>query len=295
MWRWTWSATAILGTAVACSSPVGELRLVASGGNEGTRGIAPSATADGWAVRFDHAVLSVVNVRALDTDGNDAGLEADPVVIDLVQGSSPVYSFSGVPAGRWESFSYHVAPVPVGARQVAVDPALVERMREAGYSTYYAGVFVAPPGTVDADGRPVGEVPFELGFPVEVDYTRCVSGTDRRSGVVVPLNSASTYELTWHLTHLFFDSYAEDSALRVEPLAARWTGADPVRIDDLDVSLGSLRGMNGRALRDSFNNPVVYVPGMSGATTLREFVLMGRPGHFNGLEGFCATRLRILE
>lgn len=279
----------------ACSEPSGELRVLASGGNEATAGLAASETADGWAVRFEHAVLSVVDLRARSSAGADAALGAEPVVVDLVGGSVLVQAFPGVRAQRWDQFSYHLGPVPADARALDVDAAIVERMRERRYSAYYEGVFVAPAGTVDAEGMPITEVPFALGFPVEVDYARCVSGTDRTNGVVVPVQSVGTYELSWHLTHLFFDSFAEDSALRIEPLAARWTRDAPVRTEDLDVSLGSLRGMNGRPLRDRLGNPVVYVPGMTGAETLREFVLSARPGHFNGLAGFCMTRLRILE
>lgn len=291
MMRWL----ALVLVATACSAPTGELRLTLSGGNEAVTGIAASATADGWSVRFEHALIAVIDVRARTSAGADAMLAAEPTVVDLAGGSVVLHAFPGVGAQRWDDFSFHLGPVPEAARAPNVDPALVERMRAEGWSAYYEGVFVAPAGTVDADGNAVTEVPFELGFPVAVDYARCVSGTDRTSGVVVPLNSVGTHEISWHLTHLFFDSFAEDAELRVEALAARWTRSAPVRVDDLDVSLGSLRGMNGRPLTDRAGNPVVYIPGMTGATTLREFVLSARPGHFDGLEGFCTTDLRILE
>ena len=53
--------------------------------------------------------------------------------------------------------------------------------------------------------------------------------------------------------------------------------------------------MDGRSLRDREGNPVVYLAGMTGATTLREFFLHARYGHFNGLAGFCTTDLRLLD
>ena len=113
--------------------------------------------------------------------------------------------------------------------------------------------------------------------------------------MVIPVSSAADYEITWHMTHLFFDSFVEDSALRVEPMAALWDGEAPLSVADLDVPLGGLRAMDGGPLFDDLGNPVIYIPGMTGADTLREFVLQARPGHFNGLEGFCTTSLRIVD
>lgn len=273
----------------------GELRLRADGIHEARDGITAEQTADGWAVEIDHAVISLTDIRLATSAGEDAMIAVEPTVVELVPSPSLAFELEGVPAQRWDRFSYHLGPVPEGARSVGADAAIVERMRTEAWSSYYEGRLVAPAGTVDAEGAPVDVVPFELGFPVEVDYAFCVAGNDGTNGVVVPLNSAADYEITWHLTHLFFDSFAEDAALRVEPFAARWSGEGPLTLDDLDVPLGGLRAIDGGPLTDELGNPVVYIPGMTGADTLREFVLAGRPGHFNGLEGFCMTEVRVRE
>lgn len=285
-----------LGVLAACSGgPTGELRLRANGINEARSGISATQTADGWAVELDHAVLAVRGVRLRTSSGEEAAIEVEPTLVELVPNPALVYELPGVPAQRWDRFSYHLAPPPAEARNLGVTARIAERMSSEGWSAYYEGRLVAPAGTTNAAGEPVDVIPFELGFPVEVDYQFCVAGDDGTNGVVVPVNSAADYEITWHVTHLFFDSFAEDASLRVEPFAALWPGDGPLTMEDLDAPLGGLRGIDGGPLTDSLGNPVVYIPGMTGADTLREFVLEGRPGHFNGLEGFCMTELRILN
>jgi hypothetical protein len=288
--------TGALSVLLGCSGEaVGELRIRANGINEARDGISATQTADGWAVELDHAVIALQGVRLRTSSGQEADVEVEPTLVELVPSPTLVYELPGVPAQRWDRFSYHLAPPPATVRNLGVSDDIATRMRAEGWSAYYAGRLVAPAGTTNADGMPVTIVPFELGFPVEVDYQFCVAGNDRTNGVVVPVNSAADYEITWHLTHLFFDSFVEDAALRVEPLAARWRGEGPLTMEDLNVPLGGLRAIDGRPLTDSFGNPVVYIPGMTGANTLREFILQGRPGHFNGLEGFCMTELRIID
>jgi hypothetical protein len=274
---------------------VGSLVLRANGINEARMGITAQQTADGWAVELDHAVIVLTDVQLRTGAGEDAMVAVEPVAIELVPEPAVAFELEAIPAQRWDRFGYQLGPPPEGTRSVGVEAAILERMRTEGWSTYYEGRLVAPPGTVDGDGDPVTEVPFEFGFPVEVDYEFCVAGNDGTDGVVVPLNSTADYEFTWHLTHLFFDSFVEDSSLRVEPFAALWDGEGPLSVADLDVPLGGLRAVDGGPLVDDLGNPVLYLPGMTGADTLREFVLQGRLGHFNGLEGFCMTNLRILE
>ncbi|MFK7988790.1 MAG: hypothetical protein AB8I08_22410 [Sandaracinaceae bacterium] len=273
----------------------GSLTLRANGSNEARAGIAADATADGWAVEFDHAVMAIRDVRRATMAGEDAAVQVDPVVVELVPEPSFVFELEGIPAQRWDRFSYHLAPPTADTRSVGVDEGILERMRDAGWSTYYEGRLLAPPGTVDAEGEAVSVIAFEFGIPVRVDYAFCVAGNDGTDGVVIPVNSRTDYEITWHTTHLFFDSFVENSALRVEPLAALWDGEGPLTIDDLDVPLGGLRAFDGGPLLDDEGNPVIYIPGMTGADTLAEFVIKGRPGHFNGLEGFCMTELEVIE
>ncbi len=298
--RWAQkSLHAVWGAALvflfACgSSDGGTLTLRVDGANEARRGITSEQTADGWAVEFDHAILVLAGVRLATGLGDDAGLMLDSVAIELIPQPAVAYRIEGLPAQRWDRTAYYVEPPDSETRALGVEASLLERMQSEEWSTFYSGRLIAPAGTQNADGDLITVVPFEFGFPVEATYDFCVSGNDGTDGVVIPPNSAVDYEVTWHLTHLFFDSFAEDAFLRVEPLAARWDGERPLSIDDLDVPLGGLRGTDGGPLRDQVGDPVVYIPGSTGANTLRDFVLNGRPGHFNGLEGFCTTTLRVL-
>lgn len=276
-----------------CGDAVGDVRVRANGVNEARDGIVASATADGWAVELDHAVLSLVDFRMRTSAGEEAVLDVEPAVIELVPSPDIVFEVEGVPAQRWDETSYHIGPPTDASRNLGVDDAILGRMLQEGWSTYYAGRLVAPSGTVDPDGAPITQIEFELGIPAEVDYRLCVNGIDGTNGVVVPINSAADVEVTWHLTHLFFDSFVEDAALRVEPFAGVWDGQGVLTLDDLDVPLGGLRAADGGPLIDELGNPVLYIPGMTGADTLREFIVQGRPGHFNGLEGFCTTELRV--
>lgn len=278
-----------------CGDSTGSLILRANGINEARAGITAEQTADGWAVEFDHAIVVLSELRLESGAGEDAGVSVDPVAVELVPEPSVAFEVDAIPAQRWDRVSYRLGPAADGVRGVGVTPELLARLQAEGWSAYYAGRLVAPAGTEREDGTPVTVVPFEFGFPVDAAYSFCVAGNDGTDGVVIPVSSTADYEVTWHITHLFFDSFVEDSSLRVEPLAALWDGEGPLTIDALDVPLGGLRAVDGDPLLDDLGNPVVYIPGMTGADTLREFVLDSRPGHFNGLEGFCMTELTVIE
>lgn len=249
---------------------------------EARTGIPATATADGFSARFDHVVLELEDFTAATRQGGDAGLVAEPVLVELVPDRAQVFAFDGVPAQRWNEVGFTTAPPPAGVRLAnEIDPDLVERMVDEALSLFISGTITSPDGD---------EFPFELGFPVTARYFRCESGRDGTEGLVVPVNGIAEVEVTWHLTHLFFDSFAEDAALRLEPFAAVYDGVDPIDFDDLATqSLSDLRGLDGEPIFDDQGNPVLYIPPASGADTLRDFVLAARFGHFDGLEGFCTT------
>lgn len=280
---------------VGCGDSAGSLVLRANGINEARVGITAEQTADGWAVEFDHAIVVLTDLRLESGAGETAPVSVEPVAIELVPEPAVAFEVEGVPAQRWDRFSYQLGAPSEGTRSIGVSPDLLSRLQAQGWSAYYAGRLVAPAGTMREDGTPVTVVPFEFGFPVDAAYRFCVAGNDGTDGVVIPVNSAADYEVTWHMTHLFFDSFVEDASLRVEPMAALWDGEGPLTLDALDVPLGGLRAVDGDPLLDDLGNPVVYIPGMTGADTLREFVLDARPGHFNGLEGFCMTEVTVVE
>lgn len=277
---------ALLVGAWACdgaSGARGTVLVRASGGEEAREGIAADRTIDGFAIAFAHAVLALDEFTVRTQLGDDARVMADPAIVELVPASAEVWRFEDVPAQRWDDVGFVTAPARTDARRVGVEAAIADAMIENGWSSYYEGTLTAPDGT---------DHPFAFGFPVTARYLRCQSGTDGGSGIAVPENGTAEVEISWHLTHLFFDSYAEDSALRAEAMAAAVARGERITIASLDEQpLANLRGLGGGPLRDDSGFPVLYIPPAEGAETLADFVLAARFGHFNGLEGFCTTEL----
>ncbi len=284
-WTKTWAVASVLGLA-GCGDVTGDAVLVvrADALAEGRDGIAADATADGYAVEFDHVILAVEDFYLRTQLGEEQPLPDHAAIVELVPSGSEVFRFTELEARRWDDVGFTTAPAREDAvRAGGVDEQLAARMVAEGWSQLIVGTMVGPDDT---------RVPFEFGFPVGIRYLRCRSGRDGTDGVVLPVGGQGEAEITWHLTHVFFDSFAEDSSLRVEPIAAVYDGTNPVTIDQLESqSLADLRGVDGQPLTDDLGNPVLYIPPPGGADTLREFVLAARFGHFDGLEGFCTTEL----
>ncbi|MEM9072783.1 MAG: hypothetical protein AAGE52_30030 [Myxococcota bacterium] len=265
----------------------GTVSVTAFGQVEARMGISSEQTADGFSVRFDHVVLELQDFVATTMRGEDAQLAADPVLIELVPSSAVAFSFEGVTARRWDEVGYTSAPPPADVGLANdVDAEIVQRMIDEGWSQFISGTLISEDGM---------EYPFEFGFPVVARYRTCRSGRDGTFGFVTPINGTAEVEITWHLTHLFFDSFAEDSALRVEPFAAVFDG-DPITVDDLRAQpLADIRDLDGDPLLDDLGNPVLFIPPPGGAETLREHMLSARFGHFDGLEGFCMGEVTLLD
>jgi hypothetical protein len=263
----------------------GRLVVRANGGVEAREGIAKERFADGYAVTYHHAILSVSAFHLRTKDGDDARIVATPTVVDLVPAGAELFAFDGIPSQRWDEVGFQSHAVQPGARNVNAPLELVQLMEARGYSFLQTGTLTSPDGRV---------IPFELGHAVDIDYFTCTSG-DGTYGVVVPVNGTAEAEITWHLTHLWFDSFAEDSAFRADAIAAVYDGTSPVRMEQLaGQPLGKLRGRDQKPLRDSNGNPVIYIPPQEpGVSTLRDFVVRARFGHFNGLGGSCQTDPRV--
>jgi hypothetical protein len=281
----------VLVSACEGGGPVGTLVVDVHGGNEARDGIPASRFVDGYEVRYRHVVVEVEALRLATRTGEEAAFEVSPIVVELVPSPAEAFRIEGIPAQRCDAVGFSSRPVPEGARVgPGVEPAIVDRMREEGWSLYLEGTLIGRTATEER-----GEIPFELGVPVAVDYLDCSSG-DGTLGVVVAPNATTEVEISWHLTHTWFDSYVEDASLRAEAFAAAWPGDRPLRTDDLSAQLLSrMRGVEGGLLVDEAGNPVQYLPGMTAARTLREFMLSHRYAHWNGLEGLCRTELTILR
>lgn len=281
---------AVASMLVGCGSESGDGAVrVRLNGEEASRSGWPVAVgeetvafADGWEVDFEHVVVSVRDFALEDADGDAAMLSTDPVVADLHRGTPDAWVFDGVPAQRWQRVSYRFAPPSAQARALTELPdGLVQRMADERLSLWLEGRATRD-GTVHR---------FEWGLPLTVLNDTCVNGLDETDGLVVRANGFVEVELTVHLDHLFFDSLAEEPAMRFDPMAAVADDEGVVTWDALaSQRLSDMRGVDGAPLRDATGSFVVYDPASHALEerNLQQFVLAAAStmGHFNG-EGHC--------
>lgn len=243
------------------------------------------AFADGWTLEFSHVILALKGFELKTSDGDDAALSSDAVVADLHLGEPELWRFDGVPARRWDRVSYQYAPpMPDTRKANAVDAALVEKMASEGWSMYVEAT--AHKGDQD--------VKLQFGFPFSLQLSRCENGQDNTDGVVVRENGRNAAQITVHLDHLFFDSWATDEpSLRFDAMAAVAPEGGPLTLDDLakQNNLSALKGADGKPL--DFD---AYDPGSSFNPVpkdLEEYTVQGATttGHWNG-EGHCVYMRR---
>jgi hypothetical protein len=238
---------------------------------------------DGFTMQFDKVLVAFERFELNGADGAGANLDADPIIADLSRGDPRGWEFDGVPSRRWEEVRYVYAAPTMESRSVneVAEADLVE-MVENGYSMWIAGT--ANDGAESFD--------FDLRLPLRVSNEGCLNGVDDTDGLVVPNNGVVNAEVTVHLDHFFFDTYANDDALlRFEPWAAVAGQDGIVTLDDLAAqSLSDLRDRNGDPIVDDGGLPVVYDPGPLeiADSNLRDYVIAAATttGHFNG-EGHC--------
>ena len=271
------------------SSGTGSVRVAVSG-EEASRGGYPVGTGedeiaftDGWTLEMRKVLVSFTGFELRGADGAKAEVEADPVVADLHLGEPELWTFEGVPARRWDRVGYrYAAPTDSSRAANDVSAADIERMIDGGYSLLVEAV------AMQGDQA----IAIEYGFEMEVVHTDCVNGQDDTDGIVVPTNGTTDAQITVHLDHLFFDTYANDEAdLRFDAMAAVAMD-ETVTLEDLaaQVNLSDLVNAAGDPL------DVAYDPGSAFdpiPEDLREYVEAAATttGHFNG-EGHCDYELR---
>lgn len=272
------------------SSGSGEVRVELSGEEAAVQGYPVGSSedqiafADGFTMQFEKVLVAIEGFELSGADGGSASLDADAIVADLHLGEPEAWVFTNVPSRRWEDVRYVYASPTAQSRNVnGVAEADLDAMIDGRYALWITGT--ASDGTE--------EYPFDLRFEnLRVINETCVNGLDETDGLVVPNNAVVGAEVTVHLDHLFFDTFATDEALlRFEPWAAVAGGDGVIKLEDLESqSLSDLRDRNGDPLLDGEGHPVVYDPGPLSlpVNDLREYVIAAATttGHFNG-EGHC--------
>jgi len=263
----------------------GEVRIAISG-EEASRSGYPVGSgddviefADGWTLEMRKVLVSIESFELRAADGDDAAVDADPVIADLHLGEPELWRFEGVPARRWDRVGYRYAPPPSNVRAANdVSDEDIERMADEGYSLLVEAVLT----------KGDREVELSYGFAIEVEHSQCVNGQDETDGLVVPTNATVDAQITVHLDHLFFDTYAsEDARLRFDPMAAVAMPGATLTIDDLAAqpNLSDLLDENGDPLDLAYDPGSTFDPVPE---DLREYVTSAATttGHFNG-EGHC--------
>lgn len=276
-------------TGCGDGSSTGEVRVDLSGEDAAVQGYPVGsgdneiAFVDGFTLQFDKVLVSLENFELAGSDGSGANLAADAVVADLHLGEPEAWVFEGVPSRRWNDVRYVVTPPTINSRAVnAVTDQDLQAMVDGGYSLWIMGTA--------SDG--VDEYAFDLRFESRVVADACVNGIDETDGLVVPNNAVVRAQVTIHLDHLFFDTFAtDDGLLRFEPWAAVAGEDGSITLEDLELqSLSDLRDRSGGPLLDGEGSPIVYDPGplSLAANNLREYVIAAATttNHFNG-EGHC--------
>jgi len=271
------------------SSGAGSVRVAVSG-EAASRGGYPVgsgddeiAFTDGWTLEMRKVLVSFTDFELRGTDRANADVEAGPVVADLHLGEPELWTFEEVPARRWDRVGYRYAPPTADSRAANdVSDADIERMIDGGHSLLIDAVAM----------KGDQEIAIEYGFDMEILHTECVNGQDETDGLVVPTNGTADVQITVHLDHLFFDTYANDDAdLRFDAMAAVAMD-EKVTLDDLAAqhNLSDLVNADGEPL------DVAYDPGSAFDPVpedLREYVKAAATttGHFNG-EGHCKYELQ---
>lgn len=217
------------------------------------------AFVDGWAIRFDHVIVTVAGVRLSadpDLDPGDptrtgavVAEDGKAYAVDVVRGGD-VPGKSGSPdertsvittlrppatqaqGGRY-AFGFDLVPASPSATRVNLDgegAALYDAAIAKGYAAIYAGTATyrgaAPePGSVFAKIPTV--VRFSIGLANAASYLNCENsdlprvGRRRQRGVVVPAGETATAQITLHTDHLFVTAlHAESTVLAFDALAA---------------------------------------------------------------------------
>jgi hypothetical protein len=149
-----------------------------------------------------------------------------------------------------------------------------------GYSVLYEGVATflggdgcqqVTSGTVSYDFSKLPQtLPFQLGFNTPTDYVNCQNGTDlpgagvngeaHPRGVQLSTSSSITAQVTIHMDHPFWESFAEDSPVHWDPIAAQYLGvSSPVaRTEDLETVSGTGAALDFTAFTDNAGTPIPW-------------------------------------
>ena len=171
------------------------------------------------------------------------------------------------------AFGFETIPASASATKVNLDAdgsTEYDLMVEKGYSVLYVGTVSRPATDPCATGGGAAydfsampkTLKFRLGFSTPTSYVNCqngaefpgvpgINGEDYPRGVQFRSDQSVIAQVTVHADHPFWESFAEDSSLRFDQIAAQYIGvANPVATveDMVGVDFTAFKDKNGAAL-----------------------------------------------
>jgi len=171
-------------------------------------------------------------------------------------------------AGKRYAFGFSIVPATEDAKFVSTLDAQAKTdytmMTQKGYTVLYVGTATfkgtaCTPVDPEFDKLPK-VVNFKLGFKSPTSYLNCQNpdadsakhlGTEEHQrGVVVKANEAVTAQITLHLAHPFWESFAHDSPAHFDQIAARYVGVPGTPTAVLE----DLIGVDPKVIKDKDGN-----------------------------------------
>jgi hypothetical protein len=230
---------------------------------------ADPAFVDGWAVDYEHVIVTIGGLSLAENPDKNAGDPKDlgaqvahddrAFAVDLHLagsgngGSTPIAAFdkkddgSAFDGSTRYAFSYSLVAGTADAVVVNLDEEgkqLYQEAIERGFSTLVVGTatYKGPePAADSAFAKLPKVVHFKLGLAIPARYTNCENpdfpavGGELTRGVQLKDSASTQVQVTYHTDHMFWDTLnVEGTPLHFDPVAASANDAGEVTIDDLE-------------------------------------------------------------
>jgi hypothetical protein len=228
---------------------------------------------DGWSVKYSKFLIVFKDLTVADAAGKVVTKLGGAKAYDLTKKGPVELLSASVASGKYEQVSYVIAP-DANVAAGNLDAADLELLK-----TRNASLIVLGTATKGSTMKT-----FEWTFALDTLYQDCEKAEMGGKGVVLPVGTTTTTQLTVHGDHFFYDDLQSPTTkLRFQAIADADTNADgKVTLEELAlVQLTSLpAGQYGTGSVANVKN-------------LREFVtdLSRTVGHYDG-EGECLPKAR---
>lgn len=186
--------------------------------------------------------------------------EAEDYAYMVAHGASVYYRGHAVWKGGESSFGCTETSTAPGAHPGLVT---VDGGPEAGSATYVDGGYDFARAAVDG---PKG-MDFRFAFSTPTNYVNCqnytaqgvgIGGEASPRGIQVGTSGSAIAQVTVHMDHPFWESFAEDSPVRWDQIAAQYVGVAPPDGGLVEAHLDDLRGVPFQGFTDDQGTPLPW-------------------------------------